>query len=184
MPICFDLDKVRNDYKCNIYFETGLWDVSKEETSLCQAMKLPFEKCCSVEIDDNFIQIASSIFNEKIQMDKLNLYKGDSKNLKQYLEDLSPTDDSRILFFLDSHGERCPLIEELDAIKELNRKDHIIMIDDIRIIRSCVWGDSRYNDKDFNFENVLKEKISSINPLYKFSYLNGVTENDVLISFI
>lgn len=184
MPISFDLDKVRSDYKCNIYFETGLWDVLKSETSLCQAMKLPFEKCCSVEINDKFIEIASHKFNKEIEKDKLKLFQGDSKNLKQYLEDLSPSDDSRILFFLDSHGgpSRCPLVEELDAIKQLNRKDHIIMIDDIRIIRSCVWGDSRYNGS--NFENLLKEKISSINPLYQFSYLKGVIENDVLIAFI
>lgn len=184
MPISFDLDKVRSDYKCNIYFETGLWNVSTEETSICQAMKLPFEKCCSVEINDKFIEIASHKFNKEIENNKLKLYKGDSKNLKQYLQDLSPSLDSRILFFLDSHsgGTGCPLIEELDAIKELNRKDHIIMIDDIRIIKTGVWGDSRYNKIDF--ENVLKEKISSINPNYKFSYLNGVTENDVLIAFI
>jgi hypothetical protein len=56
------------------------------------------------------------------------------------------------------------------------------MIDDIRIIRSCVWADPRYNGS--NFENLLKEKISSINPLYQFSYLKGVIENDVLIAFI
>tara|TARA_R100000654_G_scaffold68770_1_gene97936 strand:- start:4881 stop:5441 length:561 start_codon:yes stop_codon:yes gene_type:complete len=182
MPICFDLNKVRNDYNCNIYFETGLWNVVTEETSLCQALKLNFDKCASVEINNKFINLAKEKFIEEIKNDKLFLFEGDSKNLNNYLQDLSIDKNDKILFFLDSHGSGhgCPLVEELTAIKELESKNHIIMIDDVRIIRGCIWGDQRYNNA--NFESELKNKILEINPNYEFSYLNGYQENDVLIA--
>jgi len=52
------------------------------------------------------------------------------------------------------------------------------LIDDIRIIRSCVWSDDRYTGD--NFEDVLKNKLLEINENYNFSYLDGHIENDVL----
>lgn len=186
MPICFDLKEIFDKYKTNIYFETGLWNVNNE-TSLTQALRLQFDKLCSVDISEWHIARAKDKFSQEISDNKLKLYKGDSKNLSEYLEDLSPNLDDRILFFLDSHGgehngTRCPLMEELEAIEKLERKDHIIMIDDIRIIRSCIWSDSRYNSN--NFEQQLKDKILQINSQYKFSYLKGVVDDDVLIAFI
>ena len=84
------------------------------------------------------------------------------------------------MFFLDSHGHGygCPLIEELEAIKSLESNNHIILIDDIRIIRTCVWSDERYTGD--NFEDVLKNKLLQINENYKFSYLDGHIKDDVL----
>ena len=186
MPVNFDLDKVRKEHKCNIYFETGLWNVAREDTSLCQALRLPFDKYASVEINPDFIDIAHLKFPQEIKDNKLKLYEGDSKKLKEYLEDLSMTPiemamgDDKILFFLDSHGSGhgCPLVEELDAIKELKNNNHIIMIDDVRIIRDCCWGVEKYQGG--GFEDLLKQKILSINPNYKFSFLDGYQANDVL----
>jgi hypothetical protein len=187
MPICFDLNEQKQKYNCNIYFETGLWNVAREETSLCQALRLGFDKCASVEINGDFIDIARLKFGNEINQNKLKLYEGDSKKLAEYLEDLSPTDDDRILFFLDSHGSGygCPLIEELESIKNLNRKDHIIMIDDVRIIRDCVWGDPKYQQyRGGGFEPILKEKIKEINKDYQFDYLKGYQDNDVLVCYL
>tara|TARA_R100000773_G_C4191995_1_gene97589 strand:- start:332 stop:895 length:564 start_codon:yes stop_codon:yes gene_type:complete len=187
MPICFDLNEQKEKYNCNIYFETGLWNVAREETSLCQALRLTFDKCASVEINTDFIDIASLKFREQIAENKLKLYEGDSKNLSEYLEDLNPSDNDRILFFLDSHGSGhgCPLIEELESIKKLNRKDHIIMIDDVRIIRDCVWGDPKYEEyRGGGFEPILKEKIKEINQDYQFDYLKGYQDNDVLVCYL
>ena len=186
MPICFDLKEVFDKYKTNIYFETGLWNVDNE-TSLTQALKLPFDKFCSVDISQCHIAKAQDKFKSLIKDNKLKLFLGDSINLSKYLEDLSPTLDDRILFFLDSHGgerngTRCPLMEELEAIKNLERKDHIIMIDDIRIIRTCIWSDNRYISNVF--EKQLKDKILEINSNYQFTYLKGVVDDDVLIAFI
>ena len=182
MPIEFDINKIKDD--CNIYFETGLWNVKEEETSLCKAMKINFDKCCSVEINSNFIDIAKNKFKNEIKEGKLKLFNGDSKNLKSYLDDsnLQINRNDKILFFLDSHGNDCPLMEELSAIQELERKDHTILIDDVRIIRGCIWRDSRY-DKN-TFEDVLKNKILEINPNYEFTYLKGYIDDDVLCARI
>ena len=182
MPIEFEIEEVKGD--CNIYFETGLWDVDADETSLCKALTKNFDKCCSVEINENFIDIATKKFQEQIDNNKLKLFQGDSKNLKNYLDDLDLKEDDRILFFLDSHrsGHGCPLVEELDAISNLQRKDHTILIDDVRIIRSCVWGDNRYDRR--TFEDTLKKKLLDINPNYQFSYLKGYQDNDVLMASV
>ncbi len=182
MPIEFDINKIKDD--CNIYFETGLWDVKAEETSLCKAIKMNFDKCCSVEINSEFIDIAKNKFKNEINENKLKLFHGDSKDLKTYLDDLNLqiNRNDKILFFLDSHGRDCPLMEELSAIKELQRKDHTILIDDVRIIRSCIWGDGRYDSR--TFEDVLKNKLLEINPNYEFTYLKGYIDDDVLCARI
>ena len=62
------------------------------------------------------------------------------------------------MFFLDAHVDNenihkykkyCPLFEELSAIVSLERKDHIIMIDDLRIIKgSFPWGERSYEMGD------------------------------------
>ena len=179
MPIEFNINEIKDD--CNIYFETGLWNVKAEETSLCKAMKMNFDKCCSVEINSDFIDIAKKKFQNEIQEGKLRLFNGDSKNLKSYLDELNLIND-KILFFLDSHGNDCPLMEELSAIQELERKDHTILIDDVRIIRGCIWGDSRYDSR--TFEDVLKNKLLEINPNYEFTYLKGYIDDDVLCARI
>lgn len=179
MPINFDLQKIKNDFNCNIYFETGLWDVVAEETSLCKAIKMDFDKCFSVEINPNFVSKA----NEKFKDKNLKIFEGDSSKLKEYLESIDIEDTDRFIFFLDSHGSGhgCPLIEELTAIKDINFKiKPIIILDDVRIIRTCVWSDSRYDGK--NFEDILKQKLKEINPDYEFSYLDGYIKDDCLLA--
>lgn len=182
MPINFDINEIKDD--CNVYFETGLWNVKTDETSLCKAIKMDFDKVCSVDINSEFIENANSKFQKEVKEGRLKLFHGDSKELNKYLDELNLKDE-RILFFLDSHGGDCPLMEELYAIEKLaknGRKDHTILIDDIRIIRSCIWGDTRYDSR--TFEDKLKNKILDINPDYQFSYLNGYQKDDVLMARI
>tara|TARA_R110000824_G_scaffold5965_1_gene27386 strand:- start:2608 stop:3180 length:573 start_codon:yes stop_codon:yes gene_type:complete len=182
MPICFDLKKVKEENNCNIYFETGLWDVNAEETSLCKAITMDFDKCASVEMNEGFVDIAEEKFHNEIADDKLKLFCGRSEGLANYLRLMNLSQDDKILFFLDSHGsgEGCPLIEELDAIANLPRNDHVIMIDDVRIIRSCCWSDNRY--KGESFETLLLEKLKEINNDYEIEFLDGYVNNDVLVA--
>ena len=63
MPLNFDLQKIKYDKECNIYFETGLWDVVAEETSLCKAITMGFDKCFSVEINPELVQLARDKFH-------------------------------------------------------------------------------------------------------------------------
>lgn len=183
MPLCFDLQSLKEKYDCNIYFETGLWDVDAEDTSLCKASRMDFERLYSVEINTDFVSKGKKKFSEEIESKKMNIFQGDSKKLKEYLSSLSFDDKDRIVFFLDSHGSGhgCPLVEELDAIKEMSFKNPpIIILDDVRIIRSCCWSDRRYNGA--SFEDILKQKIKDIHCDYVFSYLDGYQKDDCLLA--
>jgi len=183
MPINFDLQEIKNRFDCNIYFETGLWDVTTDETSFCIAMKMDFDKCYSVEINPDFVSKANNKFQDEFKQNKMNIFQGDSSRLKEYLDSIDFKDTDRIIFFLDSHGSGygCPLIEELTAIKNMNfKRPPILILDDVRIIRDCVWSDRRYNGD--NFEDILRHKIAEINESYEFSYLDGHIKDDCLIA--
>ena len=62
-------------------------------------------------------------------------------------------------------------------------KDHIILIDDLRLIKLAFpWGERSYGDIDFLEQ--IKTKILSINKNYKFSTLDGYVKDDVLLAYI
>ena len=119
-----------------------------------------------------------------------NLYLDDSVNMKKYLM----TDDfkNKTIFFLDAHVDnmdiynyikKCPLFDELEAIKSLERKDNVILIDDLRIIKnSFPWGEQSYGN--INFLEQIKNTILTINKDYKFDTLNGHIEDDVLLAYV
>ena len=84
---------------------------------------------------------------------------------------------------LENYKKKCPLFEELSAIGNLERKDNVILIDDLRILRrEYPWNETSYGN--INFLQYIINKILSINKNYKFSTLNGHINNDVLIAYI
>tara|TARA_R100001460_G_scaffold29058_1_gene57929 strand:- start:441 stop:1004 length:564 start_codon:yes stop_codon:yes gene_type:complete len=187
MPIVFDLKKISDDQKCETYLETGLGYCDIEDVSLKQALRCNFSKCISVEIDEKFINKGNEVFRDDIENNKCELILGDSAKLSEYLDRIN----GRCLFFLDAHIQggmgdecnyvrKCPLLEELEAIKKLERKDHVICIDDMRIITTCKWGD--YQNEDLLKQ--IKNKIKEINPEYKFERLDGHVTDDVLFAHI
>ena len=75
------------------------------------------------------------------------------------------------------------LISKLEAIKSIERKDNIILIDDLRIIKnSFPWGEQSYGN--INFLEQIKNTILTINKDYKFDTLNGHIEDDVLLAYV
>jgi hypothetical protein len=96
------------------------------------------------------------------------------------------------VFFLDAHVDnnnihnykkKCPLFEELEAIKSIERKDNVILIDDLRAFKDVFpWGETSYGRVDFLQK--LKEAILSINKDYKFSTLDGYIKDDVLLAYV
>jgi hypothetical protein len=110
--------------------------------------------------------------------------------MKKYLND--SMFDEKTIFFLDAHVDnnnifnykyKCPLLEELNAIEFLQRKDNIIMIDDLRIIsQPFPWGESSYGDD--NFLKLIIKKLYNINTNYKFKLLDGVIKDDVLMAYV
>jgi len=187
MTLGFDLAQICDNQDCDIYFETGLGYCDVEDVSLKQALKCNFSKCISLEIDEKFITAGKEVFKDEIEQGRCELILGDSAKLSDYLDRIS----GRCLFFLDAHIQggmgdacdyvrRCPLLEELEAIKSLERKDHVICIDDLRIVTGCKWGD--HSNVDLLGE--IKKKIKEINPEYKFERLDGHVTDDVLFVHI
>jgi len=184
MPITFDLESLRKEHNCVNYFETGLWDPRYEVSSRI-ALKCGFNKLYSIEIKKEWVDLGKDILKEYIESGKYHLYLDDSTNMKKYVL----TDDfkNKTMFYLDAHVDhdsivnyrkRCPLFEELEAIKSMERNDHVIMVDDVRIIKNAFpWGETSYGNIDFLQQ--IQNNIVTINKDYKFSIID-----DVLLAYV
>ena len=189
MPIAFDLESLRKEHNCVNYFETGLWD-PRTNVSSRQALACEFNKVYCIEIRKDWVEMGKNVFNEYIMNGKYNLYLDDSSNLKNYI--MTDEFKNKTMFFLDAHVDnsnihnykkKCPLFDELEAIKNMERKDNVILIDDLRIIKnSFPWGETSYGNIDFLQQ--IKQTILTINKNYKFSTLNGYANDDVLIAYV
>jgi hypothetical protein len=189
MPISFDLESLRKEYNCVNYFETGLWD-PRSNVSSKQALSCGFDKVYCIEIRKDWVDLGNDIFKEYIIKGRYNLYLDDSTNMKKYI--MNDNFSNKTMFFLDAHVDnnnihnykrKCPLFDELEAIKSIERKDNIILIDDLRIIKSAFpWGETSYGNIDFLQQ--IKQTILTINKDYKFATLNGHVNDDVLIAYL
>jgi hypothetical protein len=189
MPINFDLENLRTSFNCVNYFETGLWD-PRTDVSSKKALTCGFEKVYCIEIRKDWVDLGNEIFKDDITKGVYKLYLDDSTNMKKYI--INDDFKNRTIFFLDAHVDnnnitnykkKCPLFEELEAIKSIERKDNIILIDDLRIIKNAFpWGEDSYGNIDFLQQ--IKEYILSINENYKFATLDGFIKDDVLIAFV
>ena len=189
MPISFDLEDLRKKHNCVNYFETGLYD-PRADVSSKLAVACGFDKVYCVEIRKDWVELGNDVFKEQILTGRYNLYLDDSTNMKKYL--LTDNFKEKTLFFLDAHVDndnihnyklRCPLFDELEAIKSIERNDNVILIDDLRIIKNAFpWGETSYGNIDFIQQ--IKETILTINKDYKFDTLDGNIANDVLIAYV
>jgi hypothetical protein len=189
MPISFDLEEIRKEYNCKNYFETGLWD-PREDVSSKKALTSNFDKVFCIEIRKDWVDLGNIIFNKDILSGRYILINDDSTNMNKYLE--QDVFKNKTIFFLDAHVDnsniynykkKCPLFYELDAIKKLDRKDNIILIDDLRILNTPYpWNEDSYGN--INFIKTIIDKIYEINPDYKFKTLDGYVKNDVLMAYI
>jgi hypothetical protein len=189
MPINFDLEKIRKEHNCINYFETGLWD-PRESVSSQKALSCNFEKIYCIELLQKWVDLGKSIYKNDIESGKYTLICDDSSNMKKYLN--SDVFKNKTIFFLDAHidnieitnyNKTCPLFDELDAIASLDRKDNVILIDDLRILsRPHPWNETSYGN--INFLKEIINKISSINYEYKFTTLPGYIADDVLMAYI
>ena len=87
-------------------------------------------------------------------------------------------DDCNIITGVTPNIRKCPLIEELKIISQSKRKDHIILIDDVRLFgMSGVWGE------DLTLQTI-KEELYNINSNYKISFIDGYVNNDIIVANI
>ena len=184
------------NYVSPVFFETGTF--LGGGTKL--ALRCGFKKVITIELQEylynqcvmgdpsgNGEDLVSEISNGTVQ-----IYLGDSRELMWNL--IEPIED-RITFWLDSHIDggnfkpgltpdvpHCPILHELETISRHKRKDHIILIDDLRIM-----GNSHSSGYGWGYGIILediKNIILNINPLYLFKYEHGHEDNDILVAYI
>lgn len=140
------LDKTLKNNITNIFIETGTYhgDTSKK------AIDFGFKKVYTTELQRHIYQIAKKNLKEEIESNKIELFLDKSAD---FLRKLLPSIKERATFFLDAHIDYgnydqektpkmnwCPLIEELEIIKLHHIKDHIIIVDDLRLLGKEGWG--------------------------------------------
>lgn len=190
MPFKSDLQHIKNTYNCEIYLETGLYKLN-ENSSIKKALSCDFNRVYSIELEKKWIDYASPQLMDYINQNKCCLIHDDSANLEKYIINNSDFENKKAIFFLDAHVDntdihtphlfKCPVIAELNAISKLKRNDHIICVDDIRIIKgSSPWGETAFN----NYYDEMLKQIKNINENYKIDFIQGVVEKDLLIAYI
>tara|TARA_R110000851_G_scaffold275189_1_gene427821 strand:- start:392 stop:982 length:591 start_codon:yes stop_codon:yes gene_type:complete len=179
--------------KHDIFFETGTYN----GVAILNLLKNNdiFEEYHSVEIDSARFQKCSGLFSDN---SRVKLYKGDSADILKNNLSNGEYDDKKIFFWLDSHwmgdsGEQgtthCPLLDELESIKQLNIKPTIV-IDDLFFMLNR--DDHRYqnpedcsklnNAKHWPILDEIKTKIYEINPNYEIELSLIEGREDYLIA--
>ena len=149
------------EFKNHYFVETGTYGGD----SIVKAQQAGFKEIRSIEFDINLFKGASNRF---AQSNDVTLYHGDSaKRLWDVIKDI----DGQITFWLDAHiyppngGKNCPLLEELDQIKQHHIKNHTILIDDMHCAGTEAFDGLTQED--------LINKILEINPNYTITYVPG-----------
>ena len=154
-------------YKTKNFIETG----TNEGGGCLVAVDCGFEKIFSVEIMEYFFKISKERLKH---YDNISLFFGKSdEQLRNILSNIK----EQSTFWLDAHNPGdCPVIREIKAIAEHDIKNHIILIDDVR-----VFGTPAHENITID---QIKVEILKINPDYQFSFDTGCIENDVLVAQI
>ena len=165
---------ILKDYLNPVFIETGTYKGDGVQT----ALDAGFETIYSFEASP---QLWEYSYNRFINQPNVHIMNCDSS---RYLPELLKSIKSHITFWLDAHEcgdayidegdcqrviptfDSQPLLMELRAISSHPIKDHIIIIDDMRL----------FNNK------MLRSMIISINKRYIISYASGSYSNDILIA--
>jgi hypothetical protein len=172
--------------KKNNFIESGTY----QGDTVKIAIDFGFNKIHSIEIEENLYSSAVELFKKN---NNVKIWNGDSPDALR--EHIIPTLSESSTFWLDAHKSRllqtpgsnkygsCPLLHELDAISESSIKNHVIIIDDVRLFGTQNW--------DFVKKEDCIKKIMKINPNYVLEYIDGrcpwqdiVLKNDILIAHI
>ena len=158
------LKSIKHD--SDVFVETGTNTGKGIET----ALEAGFKKIISLEIEEKFVSLCKEKFKNESEVYIYNCDSG--KDLLNLVKDVN----EKMLFWLDGHADySIPLLNELEQIKKLKRKDHIILIDDVRMFGHPLWC-------HLSKEQTIK-KLHEINNNYNITYANtpnGI--NDLLIA--
>jgi hypothetical protein len=158
------------DYVNPVFVETGTY----KGEGVQYALDAGFEKIYSIEISQNLYRESRDRFIDNLSVV---LFCGDTRETLWPI--IEPITD-RITFFLDSHGltwaddteglkgklDEYPLMRELAIIAKHRRKDHTIIIDDMRILHKLC--------RDIDD---IKAALLEINPDYTIELIEGLVEH-------
>jgi len=172
MPI---KEEVLIKYKTKYFVETGTY----YGQTLIKAIRMGFEEIYSVELSEHYYNMCNDKFDK---YKNVNIMLGNSGDV---LGDIIPKLDEQSTFWLDGHysggntgrgDKQCPVIEELEQIEKSNIKNHIILIDDVRLFGK--------EEHDYLSLDTVKNKLLEINKDYKFKFEDGHVKNDILVAYV
>lgn len=145
------------------------------------AFDVGFKKIYTIELSKHFYDAAVKMFSSNSNI--ICIFGDSSEKLDEILKEL----DEPAVFWLDGHwsmgttakGKKAiPLFDELEAIKNHHIKNHVILIDDLRLM-----GDAEEPIKEWSTFTVddVKSKCLEINENYIFSLEDGHVEKDILV---
>lgn len=143
-------------FKSKFFVETG----SNYGLGIKVALECGFEQIYSCDINQKYYDICLDLYKNN---NNVNLYLTDSIN---FLNNMSEKVKNNITFWLDAHNEsndRCPLIRELEILKNKYDNTNTILVDDINLLGTS-WA------KSLNLD-MIQKKILEINSNYKIEIL-------------
>ena len=163
-------------YYANVFIETGTY----VGDGVKAASRAHFPRIISIELSKYYHELAKV---NCAGLPGVELYYGDSVTV---LKSLLPTINEQCTFWLDAHWcdkhaagslHDIPLMRELDIIAEHPIKNHIILIDGMRLLREG----TREWQVDYTVRDAMK-KILTINHKYYVRFGVGITRDDILIA--
>ena len=164
-------------YCPNKYFiETGSYYGQGIQSALNSNL---FEEIYSIELAPHFYEHCKRTFAHR---PNVKLFLGNSGEI---LPKILSQIEAPATFWLDGHYSsdntakgitNNPILDELESIKQHHIKNHIIMIDDVRL-----FGTSEF---DFIEIEEIKQKVLEINQNYKITFYDGTIPNDILVAMV
>ena len=147
------IPEVLSKYKTDNFIEFGTY-----KGNGCKlAHSLGFKNIHSIEIS-NFYYTLNVISLRRFK--NIHLYEGNTLDvLPKLLENIN----EQSTFWIDSHNENdCPILKELEILSKHKIKNHILLIDDMRMFGTA--------SHEFITLNQIIKSIKKINPDYQISY--------------
>src|SRR5690606_33955626 len=161
----------------DVFIETGTHIGNTTQ----MAFDVGFKKVYTIELSKHFYDEALKRFSSN---ENIICILGDStEKLEEILNEL----DVPAVFWLDGHwsmgntakgNKAVPILEELEVIKKHHIKNHVILIDDLRLMGNIEEPIKEWSS--ISLEDV-KNKCLEINSDYKFSLENGHVPNDIFV---
>ena len=162
----------------NVFVETGTY----RGDTVAAALRAGFREIYTIEVGAQLHRAAAARFAKHTHVHCL---LGDSIDvLPRVLDQIQ----ERALFWLDGHWSQgdtargkkdLPLAEELQALENHAIRDHVILIDDIRLLGDPASEIAAW--RDLSVEDV-KRMCLKVNPNYRFSYEDGHVARDILVA--